>query len=107
MNDDDGVNELQALLAQAQQMEGYLARAQERLARAQADAAETELVSETGGGKVRIVRTGDGVFRAVRIDPSLGTDVELLEDLVLAALHDASSKYQDVQLRISNSVTDE
>jgi len=72
------------LLRQAQAM-------QERLAEAQAAAADHEVQGHSGGGAVRIVVTGDLEFRAVRIDPRAVDpgDVGMLEDLVLAALHDA------------------
>ena len=77
----------QALLAQALEMQQRLASAQE--------AAATETVEgQAGGGKVRITMTGAGEVTAVRIDPSVvvAEEVELLEDLVLAALHDASTR---------------
>lgn len=84
---DSGVPDLGALLRQAQAM-------QEQLMAAQAAAASTVHEGVSGGGKVRISVTGTGEFTAVSIDPSVidATDPEMLEDLVLAALCDGSSK---------------
>jgi nucleoid-associated protein EbfC len=77
----------QALLAQALEM-------QKRLMDAQAEAAEETTDGTAGGGKVRVTMTGAGEVTAVRIDPSVVDpgDVELLEDLVLAALRDAATR---------------
>ncbi|HEX9681901.1 MAG TPA: YbaB/EbfC family nucleoid-associated protein [Acidimicrobiales bacterium] len=68
----------------------------QRLGLAQADAGEVEVEGSAGGGAVRIVASGDGEFRSVRIDPAAvdATDVSLLEDLVLAALHDVTEKVE-------------
>lgn len=81
--------DINALLQQAQAM-------QEQLASAQAEVAEQVVVGQSGGGVVRIEVTGGGEYRSVCIDPACidPADVELLEDLVLAALHDASSQLQ-------------
>lgn len=73
-----------ALLEQAQAM-------QEQMLAAQAAAAEEEIEVEAGGGVVKIVVTGGLDFRSITIDPKIvdPNDVELLEDAVLAAIHDA------------------
>lgn len=66
---------------------------------AQQAAAEQELTGSAGGGLVEVTVTGGGVFTAVRlaaevVDPN---DIPMLEDLVLAALHDAMTKVQQAQ----------
>jgi len=67
-----------------------LAQAQEAMSASRA-ASEAEVEGSAGGGAVRIRITGGGEPRAVQIDPAAvdPTDVEGLEDLVLAALRDA------------------
>jgi DNA-binding YbaB/EbfC family protein len=77
----------QALLAQALEM-------QQQLMAAQADAAAETVEGTSGGGKVKVTMTGAGEVTAIRIDPSvvLPDDVEMLEDLLLAAVHDASAR---------------
>jgi DNA-binding YbaB/EbfC family protein len=77
----------QALLSQALEM-------QQRLAAAQSEAASETVEGSSGGGAVKIVMTGGGEVTSVRIAPSAvdPSDVEMLEDLVLAAFHDAFAR---------------
>ncbi len=74
---------LEGLLAQAQQV-------QQQLMAAQAEADEQVFRGQAGGGVVAIELTGGLDVRAVRIDPEVVDpgDVEMLEDLVLAAVRD-------------------
>jgi DNA-binding YbaB/EbfC family protein len=80
-----GQPNLQQLLKQAQKM-------QEQVANAQAELAGTELTGTAGGGLVTVTMTGTGEVTAVKIDPKAvdPDDVETLEDLVLAAVHNAA-----------------
>lgn len=84
--------DLGGLLAQAQQM-------QQQLMEAQARAAEAVVEGSAGGGAVTIEVSGGLDFRSVRIDPSVvdPDDPSLLEDLVLAALHDAVNRLNEMQ----------
>lgn len=86
--------DLGSLMEQAGAMQRQLAEAQE-------EAAATVLEGASGGGAVRVTVTGAGEFRSVSIDPSAvdPDEVELLEDLVLAALHDASTRIAELQAR--------
>lgn len=75
-----------------------LASAQEALA-AQAEAAQTVVEGTAGGGVVRVAMTGGGEVTGVTlarevVDPD---DVDMLQDLILAALRDASTKVADLQ----------
>lgn len=84
--------DLQALLAQAQQV-------QEQLLAAQAEAAEQVFEGQSGGGVVGVALSGGMEVRSVRINPEVvdPADVEMLEDLVLAAFRDAVAQVQDAQ----------
>ena len=84
--------DLQGLLAQAQQV-------QEQLLAAQAEAAEQVFTGQAGGGVVAVALTGGMEAQSVRIDPQVvdPADVEMLEDLVLAALRDAVAQVQEAQ----------
>ena len=77
----------QALLVQALEM-------QQHLMDAQSDAAAETVEGTAGSGKVRVTMSGAGEVSAVRIDPSVvdPAEVDMLEDLILAALHDAATK---------------
>ena len=79
--------DLGALLQQAQQM-------QQQLLAAQAQAAEQVHEGVAGGGAVKIEVTGDMTFKSVTIRPDAvdPDDVDMLQDLVLAALNDAVAK---------------
>lgn len=64
---------------------------QQQLAAAQAELAAAELTGTAGGGLVTVTVSGSGEYRSVHIDPKAvdPEDVETLEDLVLAAIHNA------------------
>ena len=83
--------DLSSLLEQAQAM-------QARLQEAQAAAAEQVVEGQSGGGVVKVEVTGGMEFRRVTIDPSVvdPADVEMLQDLVLAAMRDAVARANDV-----------
>jgi nucleoid-associated protein EbfC len=82
------------LLKQAQQM-------QEQLMQAQAAAAEQVIEGQSGGGVVKVTVTGGMEFQSVTIDPEAvdPDDVAMLEDLVLAAIHDAVAKVNELSQR--------
>jgi DNA-binding YbaB/EbfC family protein len=65
---------------------------QQQLAEAQAELASSEITGTAGGGLVTVTMTGGGEVRSVKIDPKAvdPDDVETLEDLVVAALHNAT-----------------
>lgn len=86
--------DLGGLLAQAQQM-------QQQMVQAQTDIADETVEGNAGGGVVRIVATGGFDFVSVHIDPKVvdPDDVEMLEDLVLAAIRDAITQVGDLNKR--------
>lgn len=77
---------------------GLLEQAQSMMAAQQA-ASEREIEGVAGGGVVRIRTTGTGQVLGVTIDPDVvdPDDVGMLEDLVLAALHDMNAQLLDIQ----------
>jgi len=86
-----GQPNLQQLMKQAQKM-------QEQLAAAQAELAEAEVTGTSGGGLVTVTMTASGEFRSVKIDPRAvdPDDIETLEDLVLAAIHNATGAAREL-----------
>lgn len=102
MSDDDpGVPDLGGLLGGLGGGGGGLgdlfAQAQAAMAASQA-AADTEVEGSAGGGVVKIRATGSGEVVAVSIDPVVvdPSDVETLEDLVVAALRDVNARVADL-----------
>lgn len=89
---DAGGFDLGSLLEQAQAMQQQMVEAQEQ------QAAQT-IVGSAGGGKVTIEVSGAGDFKKVSIAPDAvdPEDVELLEELVLAALRDGSAQIAELQ----------
>jgi len=79
------------LLQLGQQVQGRLSQMQTALA-------EQSVTGSAGGGMVTVTADGRGRVRSIRFDPSVVTegDVEMLEDLVLAAVADAQRKAEQV-----------
>jgi DNA-binding YbaB/EbfC family protein len=76
------------LMRQAQQ-------AQEAMKRMQAELAQAEIVGESGGGMVKITLNGKHEARRVEIAPeALQESKDFLEDLVAAAINDATQKLE-------------
>jgi DNA-binding YbaB/EbfC family protein len=76
----------------AQQMQTQRAKTQEELR-------DTTLDATAGGGAVRVVITGAGEVRSIEIDPSAvdPDEVEMLQDLVTAAVNDAIGKAKELE----------
>ncbi len=78
-------------LKQAQQIQARLAKAQDDL--------EAETVEgSAGGGAVRVVANGEQAIESVTIDPAAvdPDDVEIIQDMVLAAVNEALAKSQEL-----------
>jgi len=86
----ENMNQLQQLMQLGQQMQSRMAEIQERLER------ETFSAS-AGGGLVEATADGKGLVRSLRIDPSAvdPDDLEMLEDLILAAISQAQGKARE------------
>jgi DNA-binding YbaB/EbfC family protein len=82
-----GQPNLQQLMKQAQKM-------QQQMAEAQAELAATQVTGTAGGGLVTATVTGTGDVVKIMVDPKVvdPDDVETLEDLVLAAIHNAADQ---------------
>ncbi len=80
---------------------------QEQMQRAQAELAEATVEGTAGGGAVTVVMTGAQEVRTVRIDPGVlsAGDVEMLQDLVLAAVADALRRSKDVATQRLGGIT--
>jgi DNA-binding YbaB/EbfC family protein len=86
------------LIQQAQQMQSRLAKAQQEI--------EAMMVEGTaGGGAVHVVMTGQQRLQKVQIAPEAVEDVEMLQDLVLAAVNDAQEKVQKAVTEKMSAVT--
>lgn len=81
------MNNLQQLIQMGQQLQAKVAELQERLE-------AQEIASSAGGGMVRATVDGKGNLKGLSIDPAVvdSEDVEMLEDLVMAAVSEAQKK---------------
>ncbi|MEM7562322.1 MAG: YbaB/EbfC family nucleoid-associated protein [Pseudomonadota bacterium] len=68
---------------------------QENMQKAQSELANKEVTGESGGGMVSVLMRGTHEVNRVTIDPALiDEDVEMLEDLIAAAVNDAVHKVE-------------
>ena len=77
------------MMKRAQEMQARMAEMQARLD-------QVEMTGASGGGLVQVTLTGKGEMRKIKIDKSLvdPNEVEVLEDLVLAAFTDAKQRVE-------------
>ena len=86
------------MLRQVQQMQGRMEKLQKDL--------ETETVeASAGGGAVTAVVTGTQKIVSVRIDPEAAGDVEMLADLVIAAVNEALEKSKQMASEKMSALT--
>ena len=86
------------MLRQVQQMQGKMAKVQEELERETVEAS-------AGGGAVTVVATGSQKIVSVRIDPSAAEDVEMLQDLVVAAVNEAMERSKQMAAEKMQALT--
>ena len=91
---------MQKLMKQAQKMQQDMQKAQEELK-------VTEVEGMAGGGMVKVAANCAGEILSVAIDPQVvdPEDVEMLEDMILAAVRDALAKGQEVASQRMAGVT--
>jgi len=82
-------------------------KVQERIAEVQRDLINKKVEASSGGGMVTVTANGRQEILSVKIDPSVVNmqDVEMLEDLVLAAVNEALRKSQEIITEEMSKVT--
>jgi len=88
------------IMKQAQQMQAKMGQVQEEL--------KNETVeSSAGGGMIKVVITGDLEIRSIAIDPEAvdPEDVEMLQDMVAAAVNEAIRSAQELAAQKMSAVT--
>lgn len=90
-----------------QQMMRQARKMQEQLAAAQDDLATKTVSASAGGGAVKVVATGDMRIASIEIKPEAADpeDVEMLQDMVLAAVNDALSSAADLANQQMSAIT--
>ena len=83
-------------------------QAQKQLAQLQKIQEELETLTvegSAGGGAVKVVMNGKQIVESVTIEPEAAEEVDLLQDMVLAAVNDASAKAQELAAQKMSVVT--
>ena len=82
---------MQQMMRQVQKMQQQMLEAQEALK-------HEEVEASAGGGMVKVVATGEGRLESITIDPDAvdPEDVELLQDMVMAAVNEAIRSAQEL-----------
>ena len=88
------------MLKQARKMQAQLAEVQDSLK-------EVTVEATAGGGMVKAVMTGEGDLTSLTIDPAAvdPNDVELLQDMIVAAVNEASRNARELADQRMSSVT--
>ena len=83
-------------------------QAQKQLAQLQKIQEELESLTvegSAGGGAVKVVMTGKQIVESVTIEPEAAEEIDLLQEMVLAAVNDASTKAQELAAQKMSVVT--
>lgn len=85
------MSDFSQLLQLGQQMQG-------RITQMQTELTQRTVTGSAGGGMVTVTADGKGHVRSVKIDPGIITegDVEMIEDLVAAAVADAQRRAEEI-----------
>ena len=88
------------MLKQVQQMQAKMQEVQTELEKAEVEAT-------SGGGMVKVICNGKNEIVSMKIDPEVVNkdDVEMLQDLVLAAVNSAREKVQEMQTEKMSALT--
>jgi DNA-binding YbaB/EbfC family protein len=76
---------MQTMLKQAEQMQRKM----------QEEVAQIRVEASSGGGMVTVKMDGKKNVTGVKIDPEVAGDVEMLQDMVMAAFNEAAKKVDD------------
>lgn len=92
--------DMKKMMKQAQRMQAELAKAQDEIK-------DMEYEASAGGGAIKVIATGDMAIKSIKIDPETvdPEDVEMLEDLVLAAVNEALRGVSDLSASRLNAAT--
>ena len=92
-------------MRQAQQLQKQVTKMQEDLANAQKELETEEVEASSGGGVVTVVITGKLKIKSINIDPEATEEIEMLQDLVTAAVNEAIETAQKMAESRLSSIT--
>ena len=96
----NGMGNMQGMMKKVQKMQAEMQKLQEELKTRTVDAS-------VGGGVVTVVMNGEKEVQSVKIDPAAvdPEDVEMLGDLIVAAVNEAAHKVDDMMAQEMGKVT--
>lgn len=99
-----GNNNMQQMLKQAQKMQEKM---QEDMARVQEELKTKTVEASVGGGAVTVIASGERHILSIAIKPEAvdPEDVEMLQDLILAAVNEALRQAEEMAAREMEKVT--
>jgi DNA-binding YbaB/EbfC family protein len=86
------------MMQQVQKMQSRMAKVQEELE-------HEEIEASAGGGAVKAVVTGQQKLLSITVDPEVAADVEMLQDLVVAAVNEAMDQSREMAANRMQEVT--
>jgi len=88
------------MMKQVQKMQGKMAEMQNQLE-------STEVEGTSGGGMVKVIANGKNEIISITIDPEVveKDDVEMLQDLIVAAVNQSREKVQELQMEQMSGMT--
>jgi DNA-binding YbaB/EbfC family protein len=92
------MNNMNGLLQQAQQMQRKMLEVDNKLK-------EMEVEGSVSNGLVKVTMTAKGIVKSVKIDASLKEDIDVLEDLIIAAMNEAKKNADILSEQEMKSVT--
>ena len=78
---------------------------QAELQKVQAEVENSTVEGSSGGGVIKVIMTGKQTIESITIDPETVDDIELLQDLVVAAVNDAFNKTQEMAASKMGAIT--
>jgi len=94
------MKDLMGLMSKAKEMQAKMQAMQEEIA-------SLEVSGQAGGGMVSVTLTGKGEMKGLKIDPAMfkEDDVEILEDLIIAAHNEAKAKAETAMAEKTRELT--
>lgn len=96
----NNMGNMQGMMKKVQKMQADMKKMQEEMKQRNVEAT-------VGGGVITVVMNGDKEMQSIKIDPTAvdPEDVEMLEDLIVAAVNEVSKKVDDMMAQEMNKVT--
>lgn len=94
------MRDMLGMMKKAKEMQSKMQEMQEEMA-------NMEVTAASGGGMVNVTLSGQGLIKAIKIDPSLNKaeDTEILEDLIMAAHNEAKAKIEAAMAQKTQEMT--